>query len=133
MTMHSFISSLETLTQQQPSSQEEPDATEQGVQHEHEICHISIDTTPQICHFTDDSRFHHTQGHDRDDSDSMVYASFNLQNITAPVPPKWKDNSNILGEYKKFCHSFQRIFDGPMAHITSGKVKTNMFLIWCKP
>ena len=25
------------------------------------------------------------------------------------------------------------IFDGPMAHITSGKVKTNMFLIWAGP
>ena len=25
------------------------------------------------------------------------------------------------------------IFDGPMAHITNGKVKTNMFLIWAGP
>ena len=25
------------------------------------------------------------------------------------------------------------IFDGPMAHISSGKVKTNMFLIWAGP
>ena len=75
----------------------------------------------------------HTQSCDRDDSDSTVYASFNLQNITASVPPKWKDNDNILGEYKKFCHSCQRIFDGPMAHVTSGKVKTNIFLIWCGP
>lgn len=25
------------------------------------------------------------------------------------------------------------IFDGPMAHITSGKVKTSMFLIWASP
>ena len=25
------------------------------------------------------------------------------------------------------------IFDKPMAHITSGKVKTNMFLIWAGP
>ena len=63
----------------------------------------------------------------------MVYASFNLQNITAPVPPKWKNNDNILGEYKKFRHSCQRIFNGPMAHITNGKVKTNMFIIWCGP
>ena len=62
----------------------------------------------------------------------MVYVSFNLQNITAPVPPKWKNNDNILEEYKEFRHSCQRIFDGPMAHITSGKVKTNMFLIWCR-
>ena len=26
-----------------------------------------------------------------------------------------------------------RIFDGPMAHITKDKVKTNMFLIWTRP
>ena len=63
----------------------------------------------------------------------MVYASFNLQNINVPVPPKWKHNDHILEEYKKFCHSCQRIFDGPIAHVTSGKVKTNMFLIWCGP
>ena len=25
------------------------------------------------------------------------------------------------------------IFDGPMAHITNDKVKTNMFLIWAGP
>ena len=25
------------------------------------------------------------------------------------------------------------IFDGPMAHITNGKVKMNMFLIWARP
>ena len=119
--------------QQQPSSQEDPDVTEQGVKHEPGSRHISIDTTPQVHHFTDDSRCCHTQGHDRDNSDSMVYAFFNLQNITTPVPPKWKDNDNILGEYKKFHQSCQRIFNGPMAHITSGKVKTNMFLIWCSP
>ena len=45
--------------------------------------------------------------------------------------PKWKNNDHILEEYKKFHLSCQRIFDGPMAHVTSGKVKTNMFLIWC--
>ena len=69
------------------------------------------------------------QGCDRGDSDSTVYAPFNLQNITAPVPLKWKDNDNILRECKKFHHSCQRIFHSPMAHITSRKVKTNMFLI----
>ena len=53
--------------------------------------------------------------------------------INAPVPPKWKHNDHILEEYKKFLHSCQRIFDGLMAHVTSGKVKTNMFLIWCGP
>ena len=49
------------------------------------------------------------------------------------MPPKWKHNDHILEQYKKFCHSCQRIFDGPMAHVTSGKVKTNMFFIWCGP
>ena len=68
-----------------------------------------------------------------DDSDGLVYVSFNLQNVNAPVPPKWKHNGHILEEYKKFCHSCQHIFDGPMAQVTSGKVKTNMFLIWCGP
>ena len=96
---------------------------------------VSIDTTPQVHCFRDKSgpRNHHTQTHDRDDPDSTVYASFNLQNINAPVPPKWKNNNHILEEYKKFHHSCQRIFDGLMAHVTSGKVKTNMFLIWCGP
>ena len=51
----SFINSLETQTQQQPSSQVEPDATKQGVQCERESCHISIDTTPQVCCCRDDS------------------------------------------------------------------------------
>ena len=50
--------------------------------------HVSIDTTPQVRHYRDDSepRSHHTQVCDRDDPDSMVHASFNLQNINAPVP-----------------------------------------------
>ena len=63
----------------------------------------------------------------------MVYASFNLQNINAPVPPKWKHNDHVLEAYKKFHRSCQCIFDGPMAHVTRSKVKTNMFLIWCGP
>ena len=60
--MQSFINSLETQTQQQPSSQEEPDATEQGVHHERESRHVTIDTTPQVHRFRDDSepRSHHT-------------------------------------------------------------------------
>ena len=109
----------------------ELDATEQAVQYESH--HVIIDMTPQVHRFRNDSelRSHHACAHDNDDSDSMVYASFNLQNINAPVLPKWKHNDHILEEYKKFCHSCQRIFDGPMAHVTSGKVKTNMFLIWC--
>ena len=127
----SFINSLEAQTQ--PTSQVEPDATEQGVQCEGH--HVSIDTTPQVHHFRDDfePRSHCTYTCDNDDSDAMVYASFNLQNINAPVPCKWKCNNHILEEYKKFCYSCQRIFDGLMAHVTSDKVKTNMFLIWCGP
>ena len=107
----------------------EPNATEQGVQHESH--HVSIDTTPQVCRYRDDSEPRSGHTHDVDNSDSMVYASFSLQNINAPVPPKWKHNDHILEEYKKFHHFCQRIFDGPMAHVTSGKVKSNMFLIWC--
>ena len=61
------------------------------------------------------------------------YNYFNLQNIKAPVPPKWKDNDNILEDFKKFKCSCIHIFVGPMAHIASGKVKTNMFLIWAGP
>ena len=48
------------------------------------------------------------------------------------MPPKWKHNNHILGVQEVY-HSCQRIFDGLMAHVTSGKVKTNMFLIWCEP
>ena len=61
------------------------------------------------------------------------YNQFNLQNINAPMPPKWKNNENILEDLKKFKGSCMHIFDGPMAHITNGKVKTNMFLIWAGP
>ena len=61
------------------------------------------------------------------------YNSFNLANVTAPISPKWKNNENLLDEYQKFRHSCQRIFDVPMCHVTSGKVKTNMFLIWASP
>ena len=79
----SFINTFETQTQQQPSFQEDPDATEQRVQPASH--HVSIDTTTQVRHFTEDSRCHCTQSHDRNDSDSAVYASFNLLNITAPI------------------------------------------------
>ena len=61
------------------------------------------------------------------------YNQFNLQNIEAPTPPKWEDNENILEDFKKFKRSCMCIFDGPMAHITNGKVKTNMYLIWAGP
>ena len=58
------------------------------------------------------------------------FNSFNLQNITPPIAPKWKHSETLLDEYRKFKCSCQRIFDGPMCHIKSGKVKTSMFLIW---
>ena len=107
--------------------EQEPNGTEQGVQCESH--HVSIDTTCQVHHFRDDSGSRRQCTHDVDDSDGLVFASFNLQNINVSVPPKWKHNDHILEEYKKFHHSCQCIFDRPMAHITSSNVKTNMFLI----
>ena len=107
--------------------EQEPNGTEQGVQHESH--HVSINTTPQVHRFREDSGSRRSRHTCDDDSDGLVYVSFNLQNIYAPVPPKWKHNDHILEEYKKFRHSCQCIFDGPMVHTTSGKVKTNMFLI----
>ena len=106
----------------------EPEGAEQGVQCK--SCHVSIAITPQVHTFRDDSEPRScTCTCDVDDSDAIVYAFFNLQSINAPGPPKWKHNDHILEEYKKFYHSCQRIFDGMRAHVTSGKVKTNMFLI----
>ena len=61
------------------------------------------------------------------------YNQFNLQNINAPTPPKWKNNENILEDFKTFNWSCMHIFDDPMAHITNDKVKTSMFLIWAGP
>ena len=57
------------------------------------------------------------------------YISFNLANVTPPVAPKWKMSETLLDDFCKFKHSCQHIFDGPMCHITSGKVKTSMLLI----
>ena len=64
---------------------------EQGIQHESR--HVSIDTTPQVHHYRDDSGSRSQRPCDVDDFDGMVYVSFNLQNINAPVPPKWKHNT----------------------------------------
>ena len=61
------------------------------------------------------------------------YNSFNLANITPPIAPKWKQPDNLLDELRKCKHSCLHIFDGPMCHITSGKVKTSMLLIWARP
>ena len=55
---------------------------------------------------------------------------FNLQNISAPTPPKWKNNENILEDFKKLKWSCMRISKGPVVHIYNDKVKTNMLLIW---
>ena len=57
------------------------------------------------------------------------YNSFNLANVTPPVPPKWKSSDTLLDDFRKFRRSCQCIFDGPMCHITSAKVKTSMLLI----
>ena len=54
------------------------------------------------------------------------YNQFNLQN-NAPTPPKWKNNENILEDFKKFKRTCMHIFDSPMAHITNGKVKQTCF------
>ena len=61
------------------------------------------------------------------------YNSFNLVNITPPIAPKWKQPDNLLDEFRKFKHSCLHIFDGPMCHISSGKVKMCMLLIWARP
>ena len=61
------------------------------------------------------------------------YNSFNLANVTPPIAPKWKTSETLLDDFHKFKQSCQRIFDGPMCHITSGKVKTSMLLIWPRP
>ena len=61
------------------------------------------------------------------------YNSFNLTNITPPIAPKWKQPDSLLDEFRKFKCSCLRIFDGPMCHITSRKVKTSMLLIWAGP
>ena len=83
--------------------EQEPGSTEQGIQRESH--HVSLDTTPEVHHFRDDSGSRSQCTHDVDDSDGLVCAFFNLQNINAPVPPKWKHNDHILEEYKKFCCS----------------------------
>ena len=61
------------------------------------------------------------------------YNSFNLANIKPPIAPKWKQLDNLLDEFRKFKHSCLHIFDGPMCHISSGKVKTSMLLILAGP
>ena len=61
------------------------------------------------------------------------YNSFNLANITPPIALKWKQPDNLLDKFRKFKQYFQCIFDGPMCHISSGKVKTSMLLIWGGP
>ena len=61
------------------------------------------------------------------------YNSFNLANITPPMASRWKQPDSLLDKFRKFKRSCLHIFDGPMCHITSRKVKTNMLLIWAGP
>ena len=61
------------------------------------------------------------------------YNSFNLANVTPPIPPKWKTSDTLFDDFCKFRRSCQCIFDDPMCHITSGKVKRSMLLIWAGP
>ena len=61
------------------------------------------------------------------------YNSFNLANMTPPIAPKWKTSETLLDDFHKFKHSCQQIFDGPMCHIVSDKVKMSMLLIWAGP
>lgn len=61
------------------------------------------------------------------------YNFFNFANVTPPIAPKWKQTETLLDDFHKFKYSCQWMFDGPMCHITSGKVKTSMFLIWAGP
>ena len=42
-------------------------------------------------------------------------------------------SETLLDDFCKLKCSCRCIFDGPMCHITSGKVKTNMLLIWAGP
>ena len=107
------------------------ESTERDIEHENH--QVSIDATPKVHRYRGESQPRSQCVHDVDETDGMVYASFNLQNINAPAPPKWKHNDHILEGYKKFHHSCQHIFDRPMAHVMNGRVKTNMFLIWCGP
>ena len=60
----------------QVEQEQEPNGTEQGVQCESH--HVSIDIKPQDRHFRDDSGSRSRHTHDVDDSDGLVYASFNL-------------------------------------------------------
>ena len=94
---------------------------------------VDLDPIPDVFNYSTSTRV--GQLRQQPSRPPMVdeYNYFNLQNIKVPVPQKWKDNENILEDFKKFKHSCIRIFDGPMAHITNGKVKTNMFLIWAGP
>ena len=61
------------------------------------------------------------------------YNSFNLANITPPIAPRWKQPDNLLDKFRKSKWSCLCNFDSPMCHISSGKVKTSMLLIWARP
>ena len=58
----------------------------------------------------------------------MVYASFNLQNINAPVPPKWKHNEHFLDE-KDIYDNFE-LTDNEMYDIN---YVMEQFELYCEP
>ena len=91
---------------------------------------VGLNTTPNVHRYSHSTPISNLQSTRAYTGISNEYNQFNLQNITPPVPPKWKNNENILEKFRKFQGSCNRIFDGPMAHITNSKVKANMFLIW---
>ena len=47
--------------------------------------------------------------------------------------PSERTTATFLRNTKSSVILARKIFDGPMDHVTSSKVKTNMFLIWCGP
>ena len=51
------------------------------------------------------------------------YNYFNLQNIKAPIPPKWKDNENILEDFKKISIDVFTHLMGPWYISQMGRLK----------
>ena len=68
-------------------------------------------------------------------SNSVIMNEYNFPfgKYDTTCSPKWKNNEFNLDEYHVCQHSCRMIFDRPMAHISRGKVKTNVFLIWAGP
>ena len=83
---------------------------------------VDVDTIPDVFNYSTSTPVR--QLRQQPSRPPMVdeYNYFNLQNIKALVPTKWKDNENILEDFKKFKHSCIHMFDGPMVHISNRKV-----------